>query len=144
MAILQTMIAVEECHRFLRDSAETLGDERFEVEPIHQHCPVVGAEGEFERTLAAAANDHLGAYSRELRDSTPQEADQVRPVFEPLGPYRAFQLVPGHQPGCAECAHHHNNHVFSSWFYGVAWDWCFLLSWPKERRVWAGCLSDTD
>jgi len=143
LSLLQTMIAVEECQGFLRQTFDPMYGGSFEIEPVHQHCRIVAAEGDFENVLAAAANNHLGAYSSHLGDSTPAEVGRVRAVFEPLGPYRAFQLLPGATPGCDLCAHH-ANHVFSSWFYGVAWDWCFVLTWPKAHQAWIGCLTDTD
>jgi hypothetical protein len=98
------------------------------------------AGGELEDVLAAAAGDRLVSYSRELRPSTEAEKAGIAEIFEMAGPYRPFELRPGAVPGCPECAHH-NNHVFSSWFYGVAWDLTFVVMWPSESLAWVGCLT---
>jgi hypothetical protein len=142
-AILDRVIADEPCHRFLKETFDPMYDPSFKVEPIHEHASIEPARGNFENILAAAANDHLGAYSGYLRDATPKEAAKIRAVFEQLGPYEAFELLPGSQPSCEVCRQH-NNHLFSRWFYRVAWDWCFVLTWPQLKRAWVGCLTDTD
>jgi hypothetical protein len=93
--------------------------------------------------LAQAANDHLGAYSSDLRQSTPGEMRVIDELFSSVGPYCAFSIVPGSVPTCPVCREYdHRN--FSSWFYGVAWDYCYLVTWPKSELIWMGCLTDTD
>jgi hypothetical protein len=144
LSVLQAVISEKPHHQFLRETFDPMYDSSFEIGSIHEHCEMIAADGEFENVLASAANDHLGAYSRWLRDSTPEEAAAVRVIFEQLGPYCAFQLTPGQHPGCEFCRRHHNSHVFSNWFYGVAWDWCFVLTWPESHKAWVGCLTDTD
>ena len=144
-AILDRVTSDESCHRFLADTFDPMYRSSFKIEPIHEHASVAPARGEFERTLAAAANDTLGAYSRYLRDGTPAEAAKIRAVFERLGPYYSFQLLPGSHPSCDVCSTTSlKNHLFSAWFYGVAWDWCFVLTWRQLERAWVGCLTDTD
>jgi len=133
---LEAIIATPELHTFLQESFEPMYAEAFEVEPLHEHCRVDAAMGEFENTLARAANDHLGAYSRNMRDATAAEIQEIKDLFGSIGQYRAYELLPG--------SGHHNNHLFSSWFYGVAWDWCLFALWPRRNLLWVGCLTDTD
>ena len=142
-ALLEGVTVVAEWHRFLRATFEPMYEPDFGIEPIHEHAIVEMAQHEFANTLARAAGDRLGAYSRDLHDATPSELQRIEDLFGKNGPFVAFQLLPGNHPGCKQCAHH-NNHLFSSWFYGVAWDWCFVLSWPESHRAWIGCLTDTD
>lgn len=143
LRVLEAVIAVESCHEFLRSSFDGMYGEPFSVEPLHEHCSLDEAEGDFEEILSAAAGDRLGAYSRTLRPSTAAEREEIARIFGLAGRYRAFQLEPGTVRGCQVCAAH-NNHVFSTWFYGVAWDWTLVLIWPEERLAWVGCLTDTD
>jgi hypothetical protein len=142
--VLETVITSPHCHRFLRSTFDPMYDADFTISPLHEHATIADAEGEFPNTLAAAAEDRLGAYSHHLRDATPKEAARVRRIFSAAGSYRAFQLLPGSNTACQLCRQHHNNHLFSSWFYGVAWDWCFVLGWPEAGLAWVGCLTDTD
>lgn len=138
--ILGEVIARPECHSFLAESAIT---SPFTIEPLHEHVGFAEATGSFEQTLARAAADQLGAYSRVLAETSPDRVTEVRELFSSLGPYRAFELTPGQVQGCATCKVY-NNHLFTSWFYGVAWDWLFLVQWSEKPLVWLGCLSDTD
>jgi hypothetical protein len=140
---LEAIIASPELHEFLRDSFEPMHGEAFEVEPLHEHCPVKAAADEFENILARAAGDHLGAYSQLLHEATAAEKDEIAELFGCMGQYRAFELQPGKNPGCPTCGSH-NNHLFSSWFFGVAWDWCLFVLWPRWNLLWVGCLTDTD
>ena len=103
----------------------------------------MAADGSFEQVLARAAADQLGAHSRIQSNATPHHVSEVRALFAALGPHSAFELTPGKVAGCPACKHH-NNHLFSSWFYGVAWDWLFCVRWTEQPFVWIGCLSDTD
>ena len=38
----------------------------------------------------------------------------------------------------------HNGHLFSDWFYGVAWDWCYCVIWEARGLVGLLCMTDTD
>lgn len=143
LRVLEAVVAIESCHEFLRSSFDAMYGEPFAVEPLHEHCSLDEADGDFEEILARAAGDRLGAYSRTLRPSTAAEREKIAGIFGLAGRYRAFQLKPGTVPGCQICAAH-NNHVFSTWFYGVAWDWTFVVIWPEECLAWVGCLTDTD
>ncbi|MCP5120205.1 MAG: hypothetical protein GY953_56130 [bacterium] len=143
LRVLQAMISDQDCHGFLRQTFDPLYDKSFEIGSIHEHCRMSTDSGELENVLAAAANDHLGAYSGHLRDARPAEAAGIRTIFENLGSYQAFQLLPGEVQQCSICAEY-NNHLFTNWFYGVAWDWCFVVTWPRRHRAWVGCLTDTD
>ena len=134
------MIDRPDCHAFLIDS---LAHEPFTIERLHEHVGFVASDGAFEQVLARAAADQLGAHSRLLTDATPGQVNEVRTTFAALGPYRAFELTPGNVAGCSICKYH-NHHVFSSWFYGVAWDWLFCVRWTERPLVWIGCLSDAD
>jgi hypothetical protein len=115
----------------------------FRIEPVHEHCRIVSATGEFEDILARAANDHLGAYSKELIAANTQECEEIKGTFTAPGVYFPYQLLPGEVPGCAICGDY-DNHLFCNWFYAVAWDWCFFLTWPDHNLLWMGCLTDTD
>lgn len=139
------MIASPDLHRFLREAEEAMyGDgESFEIEPLHDHCRVVAARDDFENILASAAGDHLGAYSRELRSAHSDEKQKIGDLFESVDHYCPYQLLPGNIPGCSECRER-NNHLFTTWFYGVAWDWCLFATWPTRALFWIGCLTDAD
>lgn len=83
--------------------------------------------------LAEASADRLGAYSGHQGPATPKEIAGIRDLFMQAGPFNGFQLdVSVNLP------------PFSSWFYGVAWDWCLVATWPAAHLAWAGCLTDTD
>jgi hypothetical protein len=140
---LEAIIATPELHKFLQESFKQKYAGAFEVEPLHEHCRVRAAAGEFENILARAAGDHLGAYSRQLREATAGERQTIKELFGSFGEYRPYELVPGNNPGCDVCRTH-NSHLFNSWFYGVAWDWCLLALWPRRDVLWIGCLTDTD
>jgi hypothetical protein len=134
---LEAIIATPELHKFLQESFKPMYAKAFEVEPLHEYCRVAAASDEFENTLARAASDHLGAYSRNLREATAGEIQEIKDLFGSIGQYRAYELLPG-------SVGDHNNHLFSSWFYGVAWDWCLFALWPRRNLLWVGCLTDTD
>jgi hypothetical protein len=140
---LEAIIDTPDLHKFLQESFEPMYAEAFEVESLHEHCRVDAAASEFENILARAAGDHLGAYSQQLRDATLTEQQLIKEVFGCMGEYRAYELLPGNIPGCPACRNH-NNHLFSSWFLGVAWDWCLFALWPRCNLFWVGCLTDTD
>jgi hypothetical protein len=139
-SILGAVIGRADCHAFLSESVDA---SPFTIEPLHEHVGFDVADGSFEQILARAAADQLGAYSRILSETTPGQVAEVRALFGSLGPYRAYELNPGSVAGCPTCKHH-NNHLFTSWFYGVAWDWLFCVRWTERPLTWIGCLSDTD
>ncbi len=139
---LEAIIAMPDLHKFLLESFEPMYAELFEVAPLHEHCRV-DADGELENILARAAGDHLGAYSKHLRDATETEKRAVKELFECVGDYYAYELLPGSVAGCLVCQDH-SNHLFSTWFFGVAWDWCLFALWPRRNLLWVGCLTDTD
>jgi hypothetical protein len=140
---LDSIIATDDLHQFLRESFEATYNDEFEIGPLHEHCRIAAASDEFDGILAAAAGDHLGAYSRELRPATADEKREVRELFGRVGNFCAYQLLPGDISGCPACREH-GSHLFTTWFYGVAWDWCLLASWPDRELFWMGCLTDTD
>lgn len=141
--VLELIIATPELHRFLQESFEPLYAKAFEIEPLHAHCRVDAATDEFENILARAAADQLGAYSPHLREAREVEKQEIRQLFGRPGEYLTYQLLPGNIAGCTACRDS-NNDLFSNWFYGVAWDWCFLAIWPRHNLFWVGCLTDTD
>ncbi|MFO0813626.1 MAG: hypothetical protein U0796_10435 [Gemmatales bacterium] len=140
---LEAIIANPELHYFLRQSFIPMYTEAFEIEPLHEHSRVVATAGEFENILAQAASDHLGAYSQRICNATVVEKQVIKDLFGRLGDYRTYELLPGGVAGCRECGNH-NNHLFSSWFFDVAWDWCLFAFWPHCNLLWIGCLTDTD
>jgi hypothetical protein len=141
--ILDRVVSDPACHRFLEASFTARYEPAFKIEPVHDHCRAVDVTRELEGILARAATDRLGAYSRELVDAPAPEVMEIRAMLRPVFPYNAFSLEPGNVARCSACKSH-NNHLFTSWFYGVAWDWCFCLL-PQGRPIaWVGCLTDTD
>jgi len=140
---LEAIIATPQLHEFLQESFEPMYAESFEVEPLHQHCRVDATSGEFENILARAAGNRLGAYSQQLRDATAAEKKVIRELFASIGEYCTYELLPGNVSECPVCRKH-NNHLFSSWFFDVAWDWCLFAEWPRRNLLWVGCLTDTD
>jgi len=139
-AILNVVIDRPDCHQFLIDPSQR---EPFTIERLHQHVGFGRADGSFEGALARAAADQLGAHSRIQADASAAQVAEISALLGSLGSYQAFELQPGSAVGCGACKHH-NNHLFTSWFYGVAWDWLFCVLWTERPFVWIGCLSDTD
>jgi hypothetical protein len=139
---LDSIIAKPDLHRFLRESFRLTHVEAFAIEPLHVHCEIVGAEGDFEDILASAAGDHLGAHSRDLRSANARERQEIAELFARVGHYEAYLLIAGDTPGCPKCGC--NSHLFTTWFCGVAWDWCLFAAWPERQLLWMGCLTDTD
>jgi hypothetical protein len=140
--VLETIVLVPELQAFLASSEPPLAKPP-NVQRIHAHCVFKTAFGTFERSLARAASDRLGAYSRILADAPAEEIKGVEKLFLGLGPYVPFELLPGDVEGCAECRRH-NGHLFSDWFYGVAWDWCYCVIWEDRSLVGLLCMTDTD
>lgn len=126
---------------FLREPLDQDSEPTFELP--HAHSRFLPAEGELEQVLARAAADRLGAYSSSLAEARPAEVEEIRMLFSAAGRYRPFELRSGAIPGCEGCREW-GSHLFSSWFYGVAWDWCFCVLWEESDLVWLGCLTDTD
>lgn len=141
--ILDNVVREPACHRFLQESFKDLYEPTFKIEPIHEHCQVVDATHDFEGILARAATDRLGAYSRELTEAPASEVMAVRAIFGPVFPYSVFSLQAGAVANCAACESHYS-HLFTNWFYCVAWDWCFCLLPRGTATAWVGCLTDTD
>jgi len=117
---LARVVEAPDCHAFLRESFEVGPGESFTIESVHEHSNLAIADGSFEQTLARAAADRLGAYSRDLSDATVSQVGAGRDLFGAPGSYSAFVLTPGTVAGCPVCADY-NGHLFTSWFYGVAW-----------------------
>lgn len=120
---LNEMISRAECHQFLRETFVPMYEKEFNIHLLNQDALIVNAGQGFEKVMAGAANDLLGAYSRELREPSRTEVDKVNDLFGRAGPYLSFQLA--ENPSATT----HGSYLFSNWFYGVAWDWCFVLSW---------------
>jgi len=140
---VDSIIVTPNLHRFLQETFQATYDDVFKIEPLHEHCQVATASGEFENTLASAGGDHLGAYSRKLRRANASEIQEIQDLFGCIGRYSTFELLPGKSSDCPTCRSY-SNHLFTTWFYGVAWDWCLLASWPSRDLLWMGCLTDTD
>jgi len=141
--ILDDLVRDPECHRFLKESFSNLYDPTFQIESIHEHCKVLEITRDFDDLLARAATDRLGAYSRQLVAAPASELMTIREIFGPVFPYSVFSLQPGEVADCPTCEKY-NSHLFTNWFYGVAWDWCFCLLPQGARTAWVGCLTDTD
>jgi len=141
--VMGAVIATPTCHAFLRDSFDPMYDHTFTIEAVHEHARFREATLDFERTLARAAEDRLGAYSRHLTDADPADVDLVRQASGTVAPYKVFILEPGQTTGCAVCQAH-NGYLFTNWFYGVAWDWCFCLLSSTRPLACVGVLTDTD
>ena len=142
-AALEVIIATPALHEFLKESFDPMYADTFEVQAPHAHARIEPAAGAFENVLACAAGDHLGAYSWHLRDATAAERRSILALFGRVGEYLAYELSPGSVPECETCRDH-TNHLFSTWFFGVAWDWCLFAIWPQRNLFWMGCLTDTD
>ena len=142
LAVFDAILALPAFEHALRETWVADYRKTLEVSPREKHAVLVPAEGNLENVLAAAAHDHAGAYSSVLRDATRSERDTVASLFQSLGDYLAFELVPQRDPACPTCGH--GSHLPSSWFYGVAWDWCFFVAWPGAKVAGVVCLTDTD
>lgn len=142
-AVLNQIIEDSLLHSFLSDSWDDDLELPFQIEPLHRHASIALDESDFLDTMTRASLDRLGAYSRSLARSTGAEREVVNKLFSKAGPYLAFAINSGSQPDCDVCRHH-NNRLFSNWFFGVAWDWTFLVTWPLKSVLWMGCLTDTD
>jgi hypothetical protein len=141
--VLDELVAASDRHRFLRDTFDPMYEAAFEIEPLHVHTRLVRARGTFEDTLARAAADRLGAYSLDSAAASPRELEEIRRLFTNPGDYVPFEFEAAPEDDCARCSEH-NGHLFTNWFFGVAWDWCFVVLWPGSTLAWVGCLTDTD
>jgi hypothetical protein len=139
---LEAIIADSHLHSFLRDSFDSIYADAFAIEPLNEHCEIASADEDFENILASAAGDHLGAYSPQLRSATATERQEISDLFGAIGRYDAYLLLAGAVSGCPQCTY--SSQLFSTWFYGVAWDWCLFAAWPDQNLLWMGCLTDTD
>jgi hypothetical protein len=140
--VIETIALVPEYQTFLANS-EPPFTKPLNIQPIHAHSVFKAAGGTFERTLARAAADRLGAHSRIRADALPEQIRDVENRFQRPGPYVPFELLPGEVNGCLACRGH-NAHLFSDWFFGVAWDWCYCVIWEARRLVGILCMTDTD
>jgi hypothetical protein len=130
-------------HEFLRESFSDLYERNFRIEQPHEHSQFIEGTKDLEATLARACGNRLGAYSPMYTEPDLAYDEMVQRAFSSVSPFVAFQLQPGSVAGCPTCSEH-GSHLFTNWFYGVAWDWCFCL-FPRDRPfVWVGCLTDTD
>ena len=128
---------------FLRDSIDDIYPRKFEIQPLHCHANIERDGAYFLDTMTRASLDRLGAYSVNLARSTDSERQPVHQLFSSIGHYLAFSTKPGTEPGCDVCQDRHND-LFTNWFFEVAWDYMFILTWPSDSLIWVGCLTDTD
>jgi hypothetical protein len=142
-ACLDAIVHNRELHSFLVDSMDDVYPRTFEIAPLHIHASIVNDGGYFLDTMTRASLDRLGAYSCNLSPSTSEERAPIHKLFSSLGPYIAFHTQAGNKPDCDDCRSHNNN-LISNWFFNVAWDYTFLLTWPSASVLWMGCLTDTD
>lgn len=142
-AVLDAMIRTPALHSFLIETMDDIYPRKFEIEPLHCHASIVADKSCFLDTITRASLDRLGAYSRELDASTAGEREPIHKLFSSAGRYFAYTIRPGARPDCDVCQHH-NSHLFSNWFFDVAWDYTFMLTWPLASLFWIGCLTDTD
>lgn len=141
--MLLNVVADPMLHEFLRSSIDDIYPRDFQIWPLHEHCPIRKCTDEFIDTFARGVFDHLGAYSRDLRQSMHDEREYVRHAFSPLGDFAAYSIFPGDHGDCADCKRY-NHQLFSNWFFDVAWDYTYFVVWPDSRIVWLGCFTDTD
>ena len=142
-AALDTIVEDERLHSFLRLSLDNVYPREFEIGRLHEHATIEQDNAYFLDTLARAALDRLGAYSREHTPASESEREPINHLFSGIGTYCAFTTRQGAEPGCVACKHL-NNDLFCNWFYDVAWDYTFILTWPSVSTLWLGCLTDTD
>lgn len=142
-ALLHAVVADPTLHEFLRSSIDVIYPREFEIWPLHYHCQIRECTDEFVDTFARGVFDHLGAYSRDLRESNTNERGFVRKTFSLLGDFVAYSIFPGNDPDCDDCKQY-NHQLYSNWFFDVAWDFTYFVVWPDSKIVWVGCFSDTD
>ncbi|MCH9648637.1 MAG: hypothetical protein K0U98_10385 [Deltaproteobacteria bacterium] len=141
--VLSAAIADPGCRKVLRSTFDSMYDSVFSIESLHEHCRLERRDEEFQNTMAKAAADRLGAYSRKRSDASPKERRRIDALFGSVGEYHAFEFLPGSIPGCEVCSER-ENYLFTNWFFGVAWDWCFVVLWKDSDLAWVGFLTDTD
>ena len=127
----------------LQKSFDPMYDDRLTLELPHEHSRFVHDRGAVESLLAQAAADRLGPYSRRSPPESKRERQAVEKLFAKVGAYEALELQPGSVEGCPKCRSHENN-LFSTWFYGVAWDWCFVVLWPDRHLACLILMTATD
>ncbi|MHB0959629.1 MAG: hypothetical protein ACYC0X_29450 [Pirellulaceae bacterium] len=135
--VLSLIVEAPALHSFLRDTVDDIYPRTFTIDQLHEHCAIESSLDDFLDTIARAANDHLGAYSRALRPSTFEERQAVAALFGSIGDFVAFGIGPGADAECNVCQQY-NHQLFSSWFFGVAWDFTFFVTWPKLGLLWMG------
>ena len=141
--LLDAIVEDSKLHEFLQCSIDDIYPREFEIEPLHSHCEIHECTDDFVDTFARAIFDHLGAYSKDLRQSTVDECDYVRRLFLQLGHFETFSIYPGTHAECLECQQY-NHQLFTNWFFDVAWDFTYFVAWPDHNIVCVICLSDTD
>ena len=140
---LDVIVKNSEHHSFLADSMDPRFPQRFEIHPLHIHATLELDGGCFLDTMACASLDRLGAYSCDVSPSTSDERREIHRIFSGPGRYFAFHPQRGDDPDCEHCRKR-NNELFSNWFFDVAWDFTFLVTWQDASLLWMGCLTDTD
>ena len=141
--LLNNIVADPNLHDFLRSSIDDIYPRDFEIWPLHEHCEIRECTDDFVDTFARGVFDHLGAYSRDLRQSTTDEVQYVRQSFSELGSFLAYSIFPGAHADCPDCQQY-NHQLFSNWFFDVAWDFTYFVAWTERKIIWVCCLSDTD
>ena len=94
--------------------------------------------------LAQAAADRLGAYSRKRGPASRRQRDEIHRLFLRAGPYLALQITGDASAPAGHSVSLYCDDLFTNWFEGTAWDWCFAAAWPERRLLWVGFLSDVD
>ena len=140
---LDLIIRRSDLHAFLANSMDDIYPREFTIRPLHTHASIVYDNGYFLDVMARASLDRLGAYSRNLSPATPAERETVNRIFASQGRFRAFHTQRGDHPDCSQCRRGDTD-LISNWFFDVAWDYTFLLTWPEASLLWMGCLTDTD
>ncbi len=141
--LLVHIVHSQDAHQVLQSSFDPMYDEQLTLQLPHEHSHWVSEPGRVESVLAQAAADRLGAYSRRRSPATPRERRRIEKLLASIGTYVALELRRGSQDGCPECQED-DNHLFTTWFYGVAWDWCFVVLWPEQRIACVILMTDTD
>lgn len=127
-------------HSFLVDTFDRELNEQFKIEHPHEHCKFKAITS-MEPTLARAAANQLGAYSG-LKKAKPMQIHRIKDLFSSLGPYVTYELMDGNESGCNICGF--NSRLYSNWFYDVAWDWTYFVTWPLAETCLMICMTDTD
>ncbi|PHR88853.1 MAG: hypothetical protein COA78_36165 [Blastopirellula sp.] len=130
-------------HSFLADQDPQSEGEQYTFDPIHRHARWVANNEEVLDILARGRLNKLGAYSTSHQEPSRQEKDRIDALLSAKGPYKSYSLWQGDDPTCAVCSQY-NNHLFSNFFYEVAWDWCIQIVWADVQECCIIFLTDTD